>query len=64
MLSNREKLEKIKKEEKEQVENQSAIVENLKEELIAETLKLEATKTGFEMKVNERKMIQDKAATI
>jgi hypothetical protein len=64
MLSNREKLEKIKKEEKEQVENQSAIVEKLKEELIAETLKLEATKTGFEMKLNERKMIQDKAATI
>ena len=64
MLSNSEKLENIKKEEKEQVENQAAIVGKLKEELRAESLKLEATKTGFEMKVNERKMIQDKVATI
>ena len=37
MLSNSEKIEKIKKEEKKQVENQSAIVEKLKEELRAET---------------------------
>jgi hypothetical protein len=37
MLSNHEKLENIKKEEKKQVENQSAIVEKLKEELRAET---------------------------
>jgi hypothetical protein len=46
------------------VENQTAIVEKIKEELRAETLKLEATKTGFEMKRNERIMIHDKAATI
>ena len=46
------------------MENEAAIIEKLKEELRAKTLKLEATKAGFEMKVNERKMIQDKAATI
>jgi hypothetical protein len=40
MLYNREKLENIKKEEKGQVENQTAIVKKLKEELRAETLKL------------------------
>jgi hypothetical protein len=64
MLSNSEKLENIKKEEKKQEENLAAIIEKLKEELRATTLKLEATKTEFEMKVNKRKMIQDKAATI
>jgi flagellar motor protein MotB len=46
------------------VENEEAIIEKLKEELRAKTLKLEATKAGFEMKLNERNIFQDKAATI
>ena len=40
MLSNGKKLENIKTEGKKQVENQVAIVEILKEELKAQTLKL------------------------
>ena len=64
MISNVQSLENIYKNGKEQEKIQAAKVEKLPEELRVETLKLEATKSGLETKMNEKKQFHDRAANI